>query len=174
MRKTSLRRLVARLPVDPDVDRRTGQRPSAVAVVLIAIGGSLGALLRGLAQLPQPALPGWPWATLLVNMSGSAALAFLLVCLARRFQTATWPRPLLGTGVLGGYTTFSTFAVGFVELAHHGRPGWAVSYLAATTLGCLLAASGGLLVGRAVPARPSAAPDSEVRRLSGKEIEREQ
>src|SRR4051795_5688952 len=86
-----------------------------------ALGGVVGALARwGVARaLPSPA-GGWPWATLLVNLTGCALIGFLLAVLLARFPTSPWLRPFLVTGVLGGYTTFSTFAVETVRLTDGG------------------------------------------------------
>jgi CrcB protein len=88
-----------------------------VAYLAAAIGGVLGALARwGIAA----ALPtaGWPWATLTVNLTGCLLIGVLLAVLLARFPDHPWLRPLLAVGVLGGYTTYSTFAVDAVRLLH--------------------------------------------------------
>jgi CrcB protein len=107
-------------PPDDDasvpVPRAPGPRPAlgpllrerADLVVLVAVGGALGSLLRWAVStaLPVPATsPSWP--TVLVNLSGAAALAALLVWLTARRPGSRRAQPLLGTGLLGGWTTFS-------------------------------------------------------------------
>jgi CrcB protein len=116
-----------------------------------ALGGVLGALARwGVGRaLPSPA-GGWPWATLLVNVTGCALIGVLLPVLLARFPAHPWLRPFLVTGVLGGYTTFSTFAVDAVRLVDDGAAGTAVGYVAASVVGGLLAVVAGLAAGRAV------------------------
>jgi CrcB protein len=116
-----------------------------------AVGGVLGALARwGVSRaLPSPA-GGWPWATLLVNVTGCALIGVLLAVLLARAPAHPWLRPFLATGVLGGYTTFSTFAVDAVRLVDDGAPGTAAGYVAASVLGGLLAVVTGLRLGRAL------------------------
>ena len=131
-------------------NRRSERAGTVVAYVLAALGGVLGALARwGVATaLPTPA-GGWPWATLLVNVTGCLLIGVLLAVLLARFPTSAWLRPFLATGVLGGYTTFSTFAVDTVVLVDAGRWAPAVAYVVASVLGGVLAVVAGLLVGRA-------------------------
>lgn len=98
------------------------------ALALVAAGGAVGGLARAgvAAALPHP--PGtWSWATLAVNVAGAFALAALLGVLARRPSEAT--RLLVGTGLLGGLTTFSGLVVDVLLLADAGRPAAAAGYL---------------------------------------------
>jgi CrcB protein len=106
-----------------------------MAYLLAALGGALGALARwGLAEaLPSPG--GWPWATLLVNLTGCLLLGGLLALLAARSPEPSWARPFLGVGVLGGYTTYSTFAVEVVELVDGGSPALAAGYVLLSVVG---------------------------------------
>jgi CrcB protein len=148
-----LRHLFMRLPVDPEVAGSAGERTLglASAALLVALGGAAGALLRAAIEraVGTPA-GGWPWGTLAINVSGAGVLAFLLVLLEERFPAARLPRPLLGTGVLGGYTTFSTFAVEVVQLVDHHAAALALGYVAASVCGALLAAFVGVLAGRSL------------------------
>lgn len=133
--------------LDPDVDladpvqRRELAGPRAGAVLAtIAIGGIVGAEARyglGLAW-PHPAA-GVPWSTLVINTSGCLLIGILMVLITERFTPHPLLRPLLGVGVLGGYTTFSTFAVDVVTLAVHGQPLLALGYLLVTPVAALVA-----------------------------------
>jgi CrcB protein len=131
-----------------------GNRPVGeggfVAYLLAAVGGALGALARwGVASaLPHPS-GSWPWATLLVNVTGCLLIGVLLAVVLARFASSAWLRPFLATGVLGGYTTFSTFALDTVALIDAGRSAAAVGYVVASVVGGALAVTAGLLVGRA-------------------------
>jgi CrcB protein len=97
-------------------------------VLLVAAGGSLGAVARYLVGLFVLARlgAGWaPWGTFAVNASG----AFLLGCVLGLVEAGAlpgWARPLLAVGVLGGYTTFSTFSVETLRLLTGGGSGLAL------------------------------------------------
>jgi fluoride exporter len=120
-----------------------------VAYVLAAVGGALGALARwGVAEaLPRPD-GGWPWATLLVNLSGCLLMGVLLGALAGREPEPAWARPFLGAGVLGGYTTYSAFAIEVADLAGAGAAVLAAGYVLVSVVGGVLAvATGARLVG---------------------------
>ena len=112
---------------------------------LVAVGGAAGSLARwGVAEV----VPG-PAGTLVVNLSGS-----LLIGLLAGWLFATHPRLrlLLGVGVLGGYTTFSTHLLDAHALLPD--PGAAAAYVGGTLVGCVVAAVVGLHAGRAIgPAR---------------------
>ena len=105
----------------------------------IAVAGGFGAALRMLLNgIVKSRLPGaMPWGTILINVSGSLALGFLTGLAAGRLLPETWLL-IIGTGFLGGYTTFSTASVETVRLAQERR--WAASLLNA--LGTLVLATG--------------------------------
>ncbi|MGH2868072.1 MAG: fluoride efflux transporter CrcB [Solirubrobacteraceae bacterium] len=95
----------------------------------IYVGGMFGALARvGLAQAFGVAAGGWPWATLIINVSGSFLLAYLVARLQERLPQSTYRRPLLGTGFCGAFTTFSTVQVEIVAMLDHDRCGLAAAY----------------------------------------------
>ncbi|MGY1832830.1 fluoride efflux transporter FluC [Geodermatophilus sp. SYSU D01180] len=121
-------------------------RSPTAACALAAVGGALGALARwGVAEaLPSP---GWPWATLLVNLTGCLLMGVLLGLLTTGPEPA-WVRPFLAVGVLGGYTTYSAFAVEVVLLTDAGRVLLAAAYVLASVLGGVLATAAGLLAVR--------------------------
>ena len=106
---------------------------------LVALGGAIGSMLRYLAA----AAIGAPWGTALVNVLGSFAIGLLFVLLAAR----TGWQPLLMTGLLGGFTTFSAFSLDTLKLVQSGQALQAAAYvlgsvalsLIAVTLGVALA-----------------------------------
>jgi CrcB protein len=102
----------------------------------ISCGGVLGALARyGLGE----AFPHWPWTTLLINVTGCLLIGVLMVLVAEVWPARRLLRPFLGTGFLGGYTTFSTYVVDVQRLVSTGRAAVAVAYLGGTLLSALLA-----------------------------------
>jgi CrcB protein len=119
------------------------------------VGGVAGALLRDAVAVEMPhAADGWPWSTLLVNISGCLLIGVLMVLVTERFRAHPLARPLLGIGVLGGYTTFSTYAVDAVVAADSGGIDVAVASIVATPLLALLAVTVGAATTRAlVPGR---------------------
>ena len=109
------------LPVDSDVDvhvaaQATELRRAPWAVLsVIALGGSLGALARFGLSVAFPAGPaGFPWATFGINVSGSLLIGVLAVFVSRANRPLL--RPFAGVGVLGGFTTFSTYVVDIQRL----------------------------------------------------------
>ena len=84
----------------------------------------LGAEARyGIDRLIPPPATGFPWATLLINVSGCLLIGVLMVLLVEVWSPHRYARPFLGVGVLGGYTTFSTFAVDAVRLVRAQHAG---------------------------------------------------
>jgi CrcB protein len=135
----------------PDADADADGRAVSVVYLFAALGGVLGAVGRWAVEVALPAGPGgWPWATLLVNLTGCLLIGALLAVLLARFPASPWLRPFLAVGVLGGYTTYSTFAVEAVRLVDDGRSALAAGYVLASVLGGVLAVVVGLLLGRAV------------------------
>ncbi|MBQ1032212.1 CrcB family protein [Micromonospora parva] len=131
---------------DPDVDlrvpadrRELTARPATILAV-IAAGGVLGALARAGLQHAVPHPPtGFPWATFTINTSGCLLIGVLMAVLGHLDGGHPLARPFLGVGVLGGFTTFSTYAVDVQQAIVAGAPGIALAYLAATVLGALVA-----------------------------------
>ena len=98
--------------------RRSGTAPWAA---LVAVGGALGTLLRAALEAAHPAAPGgFPWTTWAVNVVGCFALGLLLTGWVRPGLAPRWWRPLIGTGFLGAFTTFSAVmhAVAGLEQDH--------------------------------------------------------
>jgi CrcB protein len=131
-------------PVDPDVDLslpaqrgELSQRPGPL-LAAIAVGGAVGACGRYGAALLWPTAAGsFPVTTLVVNVLGCAAIGLLMVTVVELGSAHPLVRPFLGTGVLGGFTTFSTYAVDVERLVDDGRAGLALAYLALTVTAAL-------------------------------------
>lgn len=144
-------------PIDPDVDLTEPSQaaeistpPRAWAVLAaIAAGGLVGAEARYGVGLALPHADGtWPWSTLLINVSGGLLIGVLMVVILELVDPHPLVRPFLGVGVLGGYTTFSTFAVDTLALGRAGNVGLAVAYAVATPLFALLAVAIGAALAR--------------------------
>jgi len=119
-------------------------------LVAIFLGGAIGALARyGLARaLPHD--PGaWPWATFCVNVAGALALGYLTTRLQERLPPTAYRRPLLGTGLCGALTTFSTVQVELLQMLDDGRSGLAAAYAAASIAAGVLAIAAATNVVRA-------------------------
>lgn len=116
----------------------------APALAAVAVGGALGAVLRHLLCSAFPDSAGdFPWTVFTVNVVGCALLALLpAVAVVRRRPLLT---PLLGTGVLGGFTTMSTYGEQSRALAAGGHPVLAGAYVGGTLAAALTAV---MLAGR--------------------------
>lgn len=113
----------------------TGQLP---VIAVVAVGGGIGAAARYAAALAWPTpTGGFPWTTFWVNAAGCAVIGVFLVLITEVLTVHRLVRPFFGTGVLGGFTTFSTYAVDIQRLLDAGRPGTAFAYLAATLCAAL-------------------------------------
>jgi len=106
--------------------------------MLVILGGGLGAAARYLLTLAL-IHPRFPYATVGINLAGSLLLGVLLGASTHRDVPSVLVTTL-GTGVLGGFTTFSTFSVEAADLFRGGRPLAAAAYLLITTAGGVLAA----------------------------------
>jgi fluoride exporter len=144
-------------PIDPDIDlriparRRELARSHGAVLAVVALGGGLGAVARyGLAEL-WPTPPGtFPWATFVVNTVGCLLIGVLMVLITDIWSAHRLVRPFLGVGVLGGFTTFSTYAVEVRALLRPGAVPIAFAYLAGTVVAALLAVILGVWATRAV------------------------
>ncbi|MEV6956908.1 CrcB family protein [Streptomyces sp. NPDC051183] len=129
--------------IDPDVDLRVpAQRdePQGPVLAAVAAGGVVGASARYGVSLLFPTAPvSFPWATFWINVSGSALIGVLMVLISEGGRTPAHPllRPFAGVGVLGGFTTFSTYALDFSQLLDEGEAGTALAYAGLTVAGAL-------------------------------------
>jgi CrcB protein len=134
-------------------DRRYGRvQPAVVAV--IALGGMIGSTARFKLAEALPTAPGqFPWATFWTNMSGSFVLGFLLIILLERFPPTRYLRPFLATGVLGAYTTMSSYMVEVAQLIKDGHVTTGLVYgLGSLAIGLPLAYAG-IVAARLTPQR---------------------
>lgn len=157
---------VVALPIDPDISRdartNAAQRWSSFlrsrwdVLLAISAGGALGSVARWvLGELVPWSGTGFPWATFIENVSGGLALGVLMV-----FVLDVWPphrylRPFLGVGLLGGYTTFSTYMLETRHLLVDGQLATAFAYLGGSLLAGLVAVWIGIASARVVALTPS-------------------
>ena len=122
--------------------------------LLICLGGAAGTGARYLlATIVARAVgTGFPMGTLLVNVIGSFLLALVMQLSLTTELIGSDARIILGTGVLGGFTTYSTFNYETFALLRDGSWTMAAANVTATVLGCLLAAFAGIVIGRAIAA----------------------
>jgi CrcB protein len=126
------------------------QRSDGVAVVAVAVGGAAGAAMRyGIALAAPWHPPAFPWATLAVNLVGCLLIGVALVLLTEVVAGPGWLRPMIAPGLLGGFTTFSAFAVESVRLSDAGATRTAAAYVAVSVVaGLLLVRFGAVAVRR--------------------------
>jgi CrcB protein len=118
-------------------------------LLVIAAGGALGSLGRwGLGEALARPRGEFPVATFTENLAGAFLLGLLMVWLTEVWPSARYLRPFLAVGVLGGFTTFSTYMLDTRDLLAAGRPALAAAYLVGTMLVGLLAVFAGVLSGR--------------------------
>jgi CrcB protein len=147
--------VAAGAPVDPDVDlhvtaqrHELGVHPLAL-LGAIAAGGVVGAEARyGLGVAFPDAAGAFPLTTFGVNTAGSFAIGVVMVFVLRHAAALPLLRPFAAVGVLGGFTTFSAYAVGAQRLLADGHPWTALAYLVLTPAASVAAAAAGLRLGR--------------------------
>jgi CrcB protein len=126
--------------------RRSNRTGIGTVLAVIACGGILGSLARHALQQAWPHEPErFPWATFGVNVSGCLLIGVLMALVSLVWPGRRLLRPFLGVGVLGGYTTFSAYAVDIQQALSADAPAVAMLYLAATLLGALLAVWAGVI-----------------------------
>jgi CrcB protein len=121
-------------------------------LLAIAAGGALGALLRYGMSLGVHGLlgRGFPYGTLTVNVTGSLAMGVLYVLLLERSALGPEWRLALLVGLLGSFTTFSSFAIETLVLVEEGAPWRALANVLASVVTCLVACWAGLWIGRSL------------------------
>jgi CrcB protein len=101
----------------------------------IFVGGAVGALARaGLVEWAPPRAGHWPWVTFAVNVAGAFLLGYFATRLQERLPLSAYKRPLLGTGLCGAFTTFSTMQVELLRMFDRGAVGLGLGYALASVL----------------------------------------
>jgi CrcB protein len=142
---------------DPDVDLRDPSQRAELSrapwttLGAISAGGACGALARyGVAEAAGHPPGAFGWATLIVNVTGCLLIGVLMVAITEVWDAHRLARPFLGVGVLGGYTTFSTYVVDAQRAVEAGAAGTALLYLAVTPVTALAAVFAGVRLTRAL------------------------
>jgi CrcB protein len=150
-------------PIDPDVDLHDAAQRDELhhhhpkLLGTIAVGGVIGAEARyGLAEALPHGAGAFPWATLVTNLLGCLSIGLLMGWLAARPGRPQLARPFLGVGILGGFTTFSTYALDLHDLLAHHHAGTAAAYLLLTLAGGVAAVVVGLRLTEDRQSEPSA------------------
>lgn len=161
--RTAIRRM------SPAPGRGRGSGPGPADIAAVAIGGGVGSVLRYLLSQAFPAGNGFPWAIFAVNVSGCFSLGLLMVYLLDVWRPRRLLRPLLGVGLLGGYTTFSTYTSGVVLLIRAHALALADAYALTSVVAGLVAVWCGAAAARrlATVHRRGPAGQSEPDRHSG-------
>jgi CrcB protein len=127
-------------PARPGPWQRLRARGQLPVVAAVAVGGAIGSCARYGAALAWPAPDGgFPWATFTVNVTGCAVIGVFMVIITDVWAAHRLVRPFFGTGVLGGFTTFSTYVTDVRRLADGGHPRTALAYLVLTVAAALTA-----------------------------------
>jgi len=119
-------------------------------LIAVASGGALGAILRWLLsrKIQGGVIHDWPIGTLSINIIGSLLIGIAYVLLVERLHLTPEWRLFFITGILGAFTTFSTFSLEAVQLLSQGRGVAAGGYVLASVLLCVLATGSGLFLAR--------------------------
>jgi CrcB protein len=140
--------------------RSVPARPQWSVLAAISVGGAAGAVVRFAIANAWPSAPnGFPWATFVINVTGCLLIGVLMVAIAEIWPSHRLLRPFLGTGVLGGYTTFSTYVVDAQRLLEQRAAATALIYLVATLVSAILAVYAGTALARL--------PIAHIRRIKG-------
>jgi CrcB protein len=131
-------------------------RPDWQTVAAIFVGGALGTLARAaLAEAFPHDATTWPWPTFGVNVAAAFLLGYFVTRLQERLPLSSYRRPLLGTGICGGLSTFSTMELEILKMISARDWGLAAGYAAASIVAGYAALHLATALVRRVPLRPS-------------------
>ena len=148
MPDAATRRTATDPPVEDDIARhsplRTLRRAPWTALAAVSAGGTMGALARYGLTVAHPHAPrAFPWATFTINVTGCLLIGLLMAMITQAGRVHRLVRPFLGVGVLGGFTTFSTYIVETQRAVAAGAPATGLVYLAGTPVAALVAVYAG-------------------------------
>lgn len=127
------------------IDPMSGQ-----TALLVGLGGALGTLLRWAIGLGAERWPEFPWGTLAANAIGSFGLGVIAISLEGKRVLGVEARVVLGTGVMGGFTTYSTFNLETLRLIERGDHARAAAYVIVTLALCIAAGASGIALGHSL------------------------
>lgn len=121
------------------------------SVLAVVVAGGLGAVLRHVVDvlIPRPGRRPYPLGTMIVNLTGSAALG-LVAGAVMAGRLPEWTLVVLGSGLLGGYTTFSSASQESVDLLREDRPAAGLLHSGGMLVGAVVLAGGGLWLGQSL------------------------
>ncbi len=121
-------------------------------LLMVALGGGVGAVIRFVVAgtIQSAAWPGYPWGIFVVNITGGLAMGLIVELSALKLSMSPEMRAFLTTGVLGGYTTFSTFSLDSVLLIERGDYASAIVYVIGSAVLSILAVFAGFWIVRAL------------------------
>src|SRR6202051_812743 len=120
-------------------------------VLAVGVGGGLGALARYfIAGAIQSAVTAFPWGILVVNVSGGLLMGLIVEASALKLNLSPELRAFLTVGILGGYTTFSTFSLDSALLIERGAYVSAAGYISGSAILSILALFAGMWLGRSI------------------------
>jgi len=135
---------------------RPGGRPDLPVLAAVSAGGVLGALARYGLTSAFPRQPHtFPWTIFAINVSGCFLIGVLMVLVTETWRTHRLVRPFLGVGVLGGFTTFSTYIVDYQQTVGAGVARTGLAYLAGTLIAALAAVFAGVRLTRRITGKAS-------------------
>jgi fluoride exporter len=129
--------------------------PGLADLAAVAVGGGIGSVARYLLSAAFPAGHGFPWAIFAVNVSGCLCLGALLVYLLEVWPPRRFLRPFLAIGLIGGYTTFSTYAGDVLTLLLRHAFATADAYALSSIVAALVAVWCGMRAARAAASLPA-------------------
>jgi CrcB protein len=132
-----------------------GSGPGAADLAAVAVGGGLGSIARYGLSSAFPAGRGFPWAIFGINVSGCFLLGLLMIYLLEVWPPRRLLRPFLAVGLLGGYTTFSTYAAGVMTLITGHALALADAYALSSIVAALVAVWAGMKTARVMSAARS-------------------
>lgn len=121
-------------------------------LLAVALGGAIGSLVRYFVAgaVQSASWPGFPWGIFVVNISGGFVMGVIVELSALKLQLTPEVRAFLTVGILGGYTTFSTFSLDSVMLIQRGAYLSASAYMAGSVILSIMALFAGLYLVRAL------------------------